>query len=252
MTDSMIKRPARTTAFLATVLLAGVCGCAGAAAQQSISDSFQGPDGLISSEDHPVDEGSPWLMTSGSLFRANGAGWTGRPDSGESPGETGSAVFRMVSRDNGFGDVDMSLSLQVDDLVETTRTPAQDYDGAHIWVRYQSDQQLYAVSVDRRDATMIIKKKCAGGDTNGGTYYDLDSPVVDAPIPFGQWQHVTVSARDRDDGAVTISAARDGVLVEAVDQGVGCPPLRGPGAVGVRGDNAELRFADIVVTPAAS
>ena len=145
-------------------------------------------------------------MTSGSLFRANGSAWSGVPDSGESPGETGSAVFRMVSKDDGFADVDLGLNLRIDDLVDTARTPAQDYDGAHIWVRYQSDRQLYAVSVDRRDATMIIKKKCAGGDTNGGTYYDLDSSVRNAPIPFGQWQRVTVSARDRPDGSVAINA----------------------------------------------
>jgi hypothetical protein len=144
----------------------------------------------------------------------------------------------------------MSLNLRVDDLVETIRTPAQEYDGAHIWIRYKSDRELYAVSVDRRDSTMIIKKKCAGGDTNGGTYFDLDSYVLDTPIPFGQWQHVTVSARDRPDGTVVINATRDGATIEAVDNGVGCPPLRGSGAVGVRGDNAELRLADIEVVPA--
>jgi hypothetical protein len=155
----------------------------------------------------------------------------------------------MVSIDRDFSDVDINLDLRIDDLVETDRTPAQDYDGAHIWVRYQSDKQLYAVSVDRRDGTMIIKKKCAGGDTNGGTYYPLDSSVSDVPIPFGQWQHVTVSARDREDGTVAINASRDGMAIEAIDTGVGCPPLRGPGGVGVRGDNAEFRMASIDVAP---
>ena len=106
------------------------------------------------------------------------------------------------------------------------------------------------MSVDRRDGTMIIKKKCAGGADNGGTYYDLTPFVSGAPIPFGQWQHVTVSVRDRPDGSVAINASRDGTPMEALDTGVGCPPLRGGGGVGIRGDNAELRFASIVVDPA--
>ena len=74
-------------------------------------------------------------MTSGSLFRSNGNGWPGRPDAGGAPGATGSAVFRMVSVNRDFSDVDMNVVLRVDDLVQTDRTPAQDYDGAHIWVR---------------------------------------------------------------------------------------------------------------------
>ena len=52
------------------------------------------------------------------------------------------------------------------------------------------------------------------------------------------------------DGSVAINASRDGLSMEAVDTGVGCPPLRGGGGVGIRGDNAELRFASIVVDPA--
>ena len=51
---------------------------------------------------------------------------------------TGSAVFRMVSVERDFNDVDVSVTLRVDELVTTGRTPAQDYDGAHIWVRYES------------------------------------------------------------------------------------------------------------------
>ena len=59
-----------------------------------------------------------------------------------------------------------------------------------------------------------------------------------------------MSVRDRPDGSVAINASRDGLSMEAVDTGVGCPPLRGGGGVGIRGDNAELRFASIVVDPA--
>ena len=65
---------------------------------------------------------------------------------------------------------------------------------------------------------------------------------------MGSWQNVTVSVQDQLDGSVKITASRDGVSMEAIDPGVGCAPLRG-GGVGIRGDNAELRFARIVVQP---
>jgi hypothetical protein len=51
-------------------------------------------------------------------------------------------------------------------------------------VGYQSQYELYAVSVDRRDRRMTIKKK-RGGDDNGGTYYDLNGLIPGAPIPMG-------------------------------------------------------------------
>jgi hypothetical protein len=236
-------------------VVAAVCaaGCSVVANSQPtlISDPFTGPDGLISAEHRPPSSGSPWVVTSGSLFRDDDGGWTGRPDDGRSEGNTGSAVFRMVSVQRGLTDIDLTMRLRVDDLTETDRTPNQPFDGAHIWVRYKSEEQLYAVSVDRRDATMIIKKKCAGGNDNGGAYYDLSSFVTDAPIPFGQWQQISVAVRDMRDGSVEISANRDGRRVAAIDSGLGCSPLRGGGGVGLRGDNAELRFDDIRVVPTA-
>ena len=115
-------------------------------------------------------------------------------------------------------------------------------------MRYESDRELYAASVHRRDGTMVIKKKCPGGPDNGGTYYDLTGLVPDAPTPLGQWQQVVVSVRDQPDGSVKITANRDGMSMEAVDSGIGCPPLRS-GGVGIRGDNAELRFARVEVQP---
>jgi len=232
----------RRLAAIAAVLC--LCACTPATAGADvIVDDFNGPDGLITAEGQPVPSGEPWEMTSGSLFRNDGTGWSGVPDDA-----TGSTVFRMVSVERDFDNVDVSMRLRVDDLVTTERTPAQDYDGAHIWVRYESDRELYAVSVDRRDGTMIIKKKCPGGTDNGGTYYDLNDPAAGAPIPFGQWQQVMVGVHDQPDGSVKITASRDGMSMEVVDTGVGCPPLRS-GGVGIRGDNAELRFARILVQP---
>lgn len=164
---------------------------------------------------------------------------------------TGSAVFRMVSVDRSFGDIVVDVELRIDELVQTERTRAQAYDGVHVWVRYRSDRELYAVSMDRRDGTMVIKKKCSGGTDNGGTYYDLTAPVHNASIPFRQWEHVTVTVRDLADGSVSIDADRDGMTIKAVDKGMGCAALTGDGGVGIRGDNADFRLSSIVVADAA-
>jgi hypothetical protein len=212
-----------------------------------MEDSFTGPDGLIAAEKRSGDGDSAWVVTSGSLFRDDDQGWTGVPDDGRHEGDTGSAVFRMVSERRDFSDVDVSLGLDVERLVTTERTPARGFDGAHIFLRYQSDRQLYAVSVDRRDATMVIKKKCDGGESNGGTYFDLSAVVPNVPIPFGAWQRVSVAVHNQPDGTVAIFADRDGHVVSAVDRGTGCPPLH-QGAVGIRGDNAELRFDGLSVS----
>jgi hypothetical protein len=224
---------------LATLLVLCLCACTTPTAHAGIVEDFDGPAGLVAAEGLPPS--GPWQLTSGSLFRDAGTGWTGTPNE-----STGSAVFRMVSVERDFGDLYMSLALQVNDLVTTSRTPAQDYDGAHIWVRYRSDRELYAVSLDRRDGTITIKKKCEGGPDNGGTYYDLNGYQGGAPIPFGAWQDIRVGVRDQPDGSVRITASRDGLHMEAVDSGIGCAPLR-RGGVGIRGDNAEMRFRRIRV-----
>jgi hypothetical protein len=59
---------------------------------------------------------------------------------------------------------------------------------------------------------------------------------------------VTVSVEDQPDGSVKITPSREVVSMELTDAGVGCAALRG-GGVGIRGDNAELRFAKIVIQP---
>jgi hypothetical protein len=232
------------------VAITCLAACNAAHSSAAIDDSFTGPNDLITAEKIAGEGTSDWMVTSGTLFRDNDEGWTGVPDDGANEGDNGSAVFRMVSVRRDLTDITMTLRLKVVDLIETKRTPQRAFDGAHIWVRYQSDRQLYAVSVDRRDGTMVIKKKCPGGDENGGTYFDLSPFVPNAPTPFGSWQQISVAVHNQPDGTVTISANRDGHVVDAIDNGIGCPPLR-EGGVGIRGDNAELRFDDIRVAEAA-
>ncbi len=224
-----------------------------------LTDTFDGSDGLITNEyatwnpTDPLAVQSPvWNMTSGSLFRRAGTAWSGIPDAASpdrrSSVATGSAIFRLTTKRRDFGDVKVSLRLRNERLLTTPQTPATDWDGIHLFLRYQSEYSLYYASVNRRDGTSVIKKKCPGGTENGGTYYALSKYVAHAVV-YGSWQSVSASVANRSDGAVTI-ALYDGarLVASAVDAGVGCSPIRAAGAVGIRGDNTEFSFDDFAVT----
>jgi hypothetical protein len=223
-----------------------------------LSESFDDrPDGLVTNSwahfnpdaaDAVVD--ADWRVTGGSLFASRGRGWTG-PVDGRAPDarseeRTGSASFRMRSRRADFGSVLLSASVRLEDFVVTGRTPRHTWDGAHLFLRYQSPQQLYVASVARQDGSLVIKKKCPGGPSHGGTYHTLGSKHG-RPPPMEQWIEVAADVRDVPEG-VRLRAIVDGkVVVDAVDTGEGCAPIRSAGRVGLRGDNVELYVDDIVV-----
>lgn len=163
-----------------------------------------------------------------------------------------SPVFRMRSRDAGYGDVEVSFELLDRGLSSGLFAAKNAWDGVHVWLRYRSAAHLYAVSVNRRDGRVVIKKKVPGGDSNGGTYIDL-CPTVAYPVPYGAWQRVAASAADNQDGSVTLRLRVDGrLLLEAIDDGSdGTPALRGPGRVGLRADNADFEFRSFAVSPLA-
>ena len=218
--------------------------------------TFPGPNGLVTNEFafwNPSNlariDSPDWSATSGSLFVRDGSGWTGVPDDvspdATSSNGTDSAVFRLNTKRFDFGDVDVSFRLDNQGLVTTTRTPAHAYDGVHIWLRYQGEEQLYVATVNRRDGTAVIKKKTPGGPNpvNGGTYYSLVK-AVPFIVPYGVWQQVRATVRTNPGGSVTIRLSVNGVLLlSATDDGsVGGPPITHPGAVGIRGDNCNFLF----------
>jgi hypothetical protein len=246
--------------WLLALFLVLACGTARAAGGGSgatlLSDRFTGPDGLITNERVVDDEDSPapvsptWIVTSGSLLRRGGWAWTGVPDA-TSPDvcscvTTGSAIFRMVSRRDDLRDVAFSLRLRTDRLVHTARTPALDVDGAHLMLRYASEAQLYYVSVARRDGVVAIKRKRAGGadPVNGGTYTTL-AQAGGHPIVPGRVVRIRATVRDTRSG-VALALWIDGRRVLAtVDRD---HPLRAAGRVGLRLDNDDARFDDVVVS----
>ncbi len=185
---------------------------------------------------------SIWDMTSGSLFLKGGKYWTGSVDAGKpnalSSNFTNSAIFRLHTDAFDKKNVNVSFNLYPLKMTSTTITPEVAWDGVHVFLRYQSEFNLYYASVLRRDGIMVIKKKCPGGVSNGGTYYEI-SPTVKVATPTD----INVSVRDQQDGSVLIQIL-DGskVLLTGVDKGMGCPVITNPGAVGIRGDNTEFMF----------
>jgi hypothetical protein len=224
------------------------------------TDTFNRPDGLYTNEfafwnpGHPQSPwSSDWELDSGSLFVQGGAGWTGYPDGTEPDAKSrrgnNSAIFRMNTKRRNYSDCEISFRLLNQGLTSTRKTPPVAWDGIHIWMHYQNEANLYYASINRRDGTSIIKKKTPGGPSNGGTYYDL-SQSVSHPVRYGQWVNVRASVRNNSNGSVTISLyENDRLIVSAVDNGsVGGPPIRGAGRIGLRGDNANLKFDDFRVT----
>lgn len=190
-----------------------------------------------------------WITTSGSLFAHDGNGWTGRPDgvgaNASSSPATDSAVFRLRTRRSDFGNVAVSFRLRIAAVLTTPRTPAEAYDGVHVWLRYQNPDWLYFASVSRRDGRIVIGKKLP--TAAGGRYFDLVR-VAGRPFPLRRWKSVLVSNKSIGH-SVLIRIFVDGrLLAETVDGGREGPVILRPGRVGIRGDNAEFEFADFRVS----
>lgn len=211
-------------------------------------DGFARQDGLITNEWAYAHPGSTeamvstdWETPSGSLFVQGGIGWTGVPDdspaNAHSTSGTHSAVFRLLTARGDFGGVSISFDVLNEGLTAGDTTPARDWDGCHVVARYQGEQRFYYASVDRRDGTALIKKKA------GDTFYDLTPPAA-AAVPYGMWQKARFVVSDNPDGTVSLTLYRDGrLLASAIDNGAaGGPPYRGVGKIGLRGDNARLKF----------
>ncbi len=247
--------------WLLLALVVGMGACSNAAVSPAPStvptgvlrDDFLGPDQLITNEyvrwnpkakDAVV---SPtWIVTSGSLFRRANVAWSGAlvpgvPDA-KSSKATNSAVFRMISRNDSFQNVTVRLRYRILSLIDER---ANDWDGIHIFLRYQDPTELYYVTIARRDAIAVAKRKTTGGLSNGGTYETLASAPGAAVIRPGVWVSAEASIRRQGDD-VRIELLLSGVSVlTVIDSGQFGSPLFGAGSVGVRGDNVEFELDDV-------
>ena len=218
--------------------------------------SFAGPDRLVTNErayhrpDMPgIRRSSDWWVTSGSLFARNGAGWTGRPDEvlpdAGSRNGTGSAIFRVVTARDDFGDVTVRLRLRVEAL--TTVVGSHAYDGAHLFLRYQGPDEFYGVTVFRRDNLVVVKRKLPS-ESGHGTYATLAAATRAQPLD--RWLDLTARVVTLNSGSVRITLWIDGhrVLV-ATDRGRRGDPIKDAGRVGLRGDNCQFTFARFRADP---
>ncbi len=221
-------------------------------AEGALVEDFAGPDGLITNEyahwnpEDPRGVRSPdWDVTAGSLFRHDGTGWSGPPDTvspdASSSNGTGSATFRMTSR-RVFTDPSVRFRLRID-AEDAPSGGDTAWAGVHVFLRHRGEAELYVASVFRRDGTVAIKKKMPGGAANGGTYVTLGT--ARAPMTIGQWHDVAVDLID-ENGNPRIAMSIDGRrALSAEDSDRGGPPIPGPGNVGLRGDRTGFRVDDI-------
>ena len=225
-----VALPVAIAGSLATALTAIPVAVPGPATMTPIADEF-------------AKVSPAWRVTSGSLFGHGPYLWSGVPDAGPAP-HNDSAVLRAVSTGAGYRDAAVRFDLRVNALSSTDRTPARDFDGVHVMLRYRSEQDAWFVSVRRRDGRYAIKRKTPGGPSNGGTYRTL---AATDPMPVRPgWHHV--EAAIRGDRTVTVSLRIDGFpVLTAVDHVPAGTPAAG--RVGLRGDNCDFLVRHFLVGP---
>jgi hypothetical protein len=223
------------------------------------ADPFNYANGLITNEYavyNPTETGlftNPyWSLTSGSMFEQNGWAWTGVPDgvapNKDSTTSTNSAIFRAITKRTDFQNIRVTMDLNTKAMISTPATPAVAWDGVHVYLRRQGDNDFYVVTVNRRDGEIIIKKK------RSGVYYSMTADGPEAanmyPIPFGVNQKIQVECYTQPDGTVRVNGYVNGVkYVTAVDDGtLGGPEILTGGETGVRGDNTNFTFDNFTVT----
>jgi hypothetical protein len=253
----------RPVAVLAFGLLLAGCGGNGApspratltttattTAKPLFTADFSGRDGLITNEWAHWNAGgirsAQWDVTSGSLFRRGGLAWSGAPDASvpdrTSANGSGSSVFRMTTRDHAFENVTVSLRVRALAMTDHGRSKPSDFDGVHLFARWQNERDLYAVSLIRRDGQIVVKRKTPGGTANGGTYQDLYN--VPSQPALGAWQTFDVTVENTPLG-VRFGVRHDGR--EVLNFTDPASPPAAAGAIGIRGDNTEFEISDLTV-----
>jgi hypothetical protein len=208
-------------------------------------------DGVVAADVGRAQAGGSWLVTSGTLLTHDGQLWSGRPDAGPpdpGKGRTGSAVLRAVSVRSDFTNVEIHVEMRVTALTSTERTPERAWDGVHLFLHYRDANNLYVADFLRRDGTLAIKRKSThaldppadedAGPTSveDGIYGTLANTRASG-LAEG-WHRFDATIEDTT-GGVAVTLSIDGrQLLSTVDSDASA--LRGPGRVGLRGDNADF------------
>ncbi|GAA3345435.1 hypothetical protein GCM10020358_52500 [Amorphoplanes nipponensis] len=253
----------RTSQAFALTGITLLCLQSGAADRTQVyRPDLSGPDRLIANEYAHWNPGDPrtvrspeWDVTSGSLFLRDGTGWTGPPDAARpdirSANGTGSSVFRATTKRHSFLDAFVVLRVRNLGLTSRGRMAPSSTDGIHVFLRWHSPEDLYVVSLNRRDERIVVKRKTPGGTVNGGTYATLGETAY--PVPYGAWQTFRIAIENTAGRTVSISIGNaDRTLLRVVDRGGAAPPNLTAGAVGLRADNCDFQFADFQVRSAGT
>ncbi len=254
-----LRRTQVIAGLLVGLLLVSVAASRWGSPTPPLTASLQGSDRLVSNEyamQHPEDASAVtsriWLVTSGSLFVRGGVGYSGPPTRGtvdaRSSRQTNSAVLRAVTRQIHPADVAVNLRVRLLRVVPGDNDISADWDGFHVFVRYQSAAELYLVSASPRDGFVTVRRKRPGGDANGGHYVTVTSARY--PWQFRRWYTMQVRTLDSPQG-VRIMVFVDGRrILDVTDSGLDRePPIRGAGRIGIRGDNTEFDIADLSAVP---
>lgn len=229
------------------------------AAEVLMQDTFNGSDGVITnhyaywSDDPNAFRSDTWEMESGCSFISGNTMWTGVPTSNlpnrNCSNGSGSEVFRFWTKRTDFGDTDVSFLLRNNGYTNGSDVnPSRSWDGIKIYLRRLDGNNFYTAEVNRRQGNVIIQKKCP---QDGGTYFLLEQVRLEVtPAQIGIWEEVGGTAVNLPGGGVRVQVVRQGQpVLEAIDNGTGCPALSAPGRVGVRGDNTDFNVDDFEVRP---
>jgi hypothetical protein len=147
---------------------------------------------------------------------------------------TTSRAFRARSKADEPADVRVALRFRIGKYEHAG--PDHKWDGVHVGLRYASPDDLYYVSLARRDGTVAIKRK------QDGRYETLRTATL--AVTNGSWHDATVTTATVD-GGVAITLSVDGTdVLTTVDK----EPLTADGRVSLRSDNADVRFANVKVS----
>jgi len=261
-----VKAVAVNSAGLVPAAPTDLAESAGTSRKVIVQDDFQGDDGLITGHGYyapaefpangtsqTTNPSSLWEGDTGFFYRQGGWGYSGRPNEWKDR-----YFFRMNTRSFAIGDAAVSWRYRSANFGDDG-WPVEGADAVDVWLRYQTQFNLYAFQFDRTDDGFQAKRKIPAQGWRGpaelvankGVYYtlptDASQPVVGAGKFRVAWKEVQsvlpaserakpkfpdlahdtktpyefkVTVKNLADGKVQIRAYRAGVLVySATDDG---------------------------------
>ena len=201
-----MKKRTRWFLSIMAICLLTLGGTLSASAFTPFYDDFNDrPDGLIADNYGINDPLGKWDVTSQRFYSINHQGYTNSP------------VFRAVTYQSDFNDVDVSSDMM------RTNTGIEDYDGLQLFFRYKDANNLYVAGL-RKDGQLHLKRKYRKKYTTLALV-----PYVTVPGVFYNFRIVAV-----------------GGSIKVYVNGVGQIAVRDStftiGKVGMRTDNIEAYF----------